>query len=81
VYSQATSKGATEETRERAERANVVRGSDQATVVAEEDTPARLTFEISKTRTSSRLEFELRAELDDAVWRDSVERRGRARIA
>jgi hypothetical protein len=38
VDSQATSKGATKETRERAERANVVRGSARATVVAEEDT-------------------------------------------
>jgi hypothetical protein len=37
AYSQATSKGATKETRERAERANVVRGSARATVVAEED--------------------------------------------
>jgi hypothetical protein len=40
VDSQATSKGARgeEETRERAERVSVVSGSDQATVVAEEDT-------------------------------------------
>jgi hypothetical protein len=38
VDSQATSKGATKETRERAERANAFRGSARATVVAEEDT-------------------------------------------
>jgi hypothetical protein len=43
VYSQATFKGATKETRERAERANVVRGSARATVVAEEGTLARPT--------------------------------------
>jgi hypothetical protein len=38
VSSQATFKAATEETRDRAERGSAVRGSDRATVVAEEDT-------------------------------------------
>jgi hypothetical protein len=40
VSSQATSKAAPEETRDRAERVSAVGGSDQATVVAEEDTLA-----------------------------------------
>ena len=40
MSSQATSKGATKETRERAERVSVVSGSARATVVAEEDTPS-----------------------------------------
>jgi hypothetical protein len=39
LSSQATSKGATKETRERAERVSVVSGSAEATVVAEEDGP------------------------------------------
>jgi hypothetical protein len=39
VRPQATFKGATKETRERAERANAFRGSARATVVAEEGNP------------------------------------------
>jgi hypothetical protein len=45
VDSQTTSKGATKETRERAERVSVVSGSARATVVAEEDTPSPTTRE------------------------------------
>jgi hypothetical protein len=41
MSSQATFKAATEETRDRAERGSAVRGSDRATVVAEEDTSHR----------------------------------------
>jgi hypothetical protein len=50
--SQATCKAATEETRDRAERGSAVRGSDRATVVAEEGIPARLTGDALDKRTS-----------------------------
>ena len=51
MSSQATSKAAPEETRDRAERGSAVGGSDQATVVAEEDTLASNARRDLKSRT------------------------------
>jgi hypothetical protein len=50
VSSKATSKGATKETRDRAERGSVVSGSARATVVADDDTPRLSRAEMQKKR-------------------------------
>jgi hypothetical protein len=60
VSSQATSKAATEETRDRAERGSAVRGSDRATVVAEEDTRADRPRNNLKCATAKRANSESR---------------------
>ena len=66
VSSQATSKAATEETRDRAERGSAVRGSDRATVVAEEDTSpttSRDDFEARKTSAQLFVEYSVSNEV------------------
>ena len=72
MSSQATSKAATEETRDRAERGSAVRGSDRATVVAEEDGRRRPARCSKNNRAPRSLKLPTLESLDGLIQRRSL---------